>query len=64
MKKKKTLKKTFKNRLNKIFKKSKKSKKSIKPKRVIIYTKKSNRFDGSKNLDKDKVTAGVFLPNF
>lgn len=62
--KKKTLKKTFKNRLNKIFKKSKKSKKSIKPKRVIIYTKKSNRFDGSKNLDKDKITAGVFLPNF
>ena len=45
-------------------KKSKKSKKSIKPKSVIIHTKKSNRFDGSKNLDKDKVTAGVFLPNF
>lgn len=62
--KKKTLKNRFKNRWNKLFKKSKKSKKSIKPKRVIIYTKKSNRFDGSKNLDKDKITAGVFLPNF
>lgn len=45
-------------------KKSKKSKKSIKPKSVIIHTKKSNRFDGSQNLDKDKITAGIFLPNF
>lgn len=62
--KKKTLKNRFKNRWNKLFKKSKKSKKSIKPKRVTIYTKKSNRFDGSQNLDKDKIAAGVFLPNF
>ena len=39
--KKKTLKNRLKNRWNKLFKKSKKSKKSIKPKRTIIYKKKS-----------------------